>query len=76
MPQLFRLMTFLSTSWLFTGAINHFFQLAHLRETFLLFLTTHLISYARSFLKGFKLVSLRIILLCADNNTIGDLNSE
>lgn len=73
MPQLFRLMRFLSASRLFTGAINNFFQLAHLH---LLFLRTHLVAYARSFRKGFELVSLRFILLCADNNTIGDLNSE
>lgn len=76
MPQLFRLMRFLSASRLLTGAINNFFQLAHLRKTFLLLLRTHLVAYARSFRKGFELVSLRFILLCADNNTIGDLNSE
>ena len=76
MPQLFRLMRFLSTSRLFTRAIKNFFQLAHLRKTFLFFLRTHLVAYVPPFRKGFESVSLRIVLLCADNNTIGDLNSE
>ena len=38
MPQLFRLMRFLSAFRLFTAVVNSLFQHAHLRKTFLLYI--------------------------------------